>query len=190
MPFTIAICPVCREQINWDDDVSPGCTHLEYGGWVDAIEVDVTPDVDQLRSRCDLAVFRLQEDRREQAFRDAERAWYANLSVADRFWEDQRRKRVHREGLADLPRMDAINSVIQETWQGAAFDALFSARSYVYSRAPSPDALDEWLVRDGVPEVETVLGFGPVDPGSPGYSYVEPPTWEPFLKLRSEGDES
>jgi len=105
----------------------------------------------------------LQEDRREADFRLAARRWYENLSVADRFWEDERRKRVRREELAAMTPLErAAASMFDGMWTAALTRQLYSDRPMLWSFSldPPAEALDDWLAEDGrVPEVAAALGL-------------------------------
>lgn len=74
--YELLICPVCGSQVEPDYEEGRTCFHEDYGGYIEPVEVDAVPDAEQLRSRQALARFRLQEDRREAAFKLAERRWF------------------------------------------------------------------------------------------------------------------
>lgn len=159
------ICPVCLEQLEPDED-SDG-RHFHYGTSVEPIEVETYPYLVDLRSKRDLALFRLQTDIRDHAFRVGEERWYGNLSVKDRFWEDQRRIRVRREELerkwAGFPKgQRGLASVMAETMQevwGTDFMRRQLYGSFILGpREPRADDLDIWLA-EGPPikEVEAAL---------------------------------
>lgn len=156
--FTILICPACGEGVEVDHEGDPHF-HTDWGGYVEPVEVDAVPDQVQVRSRVALARFRLQEDCREAAFRQAEQDWYRNLSVADRFWEDQRRIRRRRESLAAMRPFDRTMAMLTDTWMGSAAMTRQLFSDYRFSWAgPRADELDRWLAADGpMPEVTAAV---------------------------------
>lgn len=167
---TMRICPVCLEQVEQDSDGDD--RHWHYGTAVEPVEVEAYPFLSDFESKVGLARFRLQEDQREHDFAEAERRWYDNLSVADRFWEDSRRKRVKREE-TEARRAEtkqrfgsgvlAMEEVLRETWTGATIDTAMQMHRQVfrgYLAYPTADALDDWLAsEDGVPQVAEALGL-------------------------------
>jgi hypothetical protein len=160
--YKLLICPVCLEQVEWDREEGSACFHAEYGH-VEAIEVSADPDQAQLTIRKGLALFRLQEDRREAAFRQADRDWYANLSVADRFWHDQRVDRDRREAqarrLASLaPGVRRMEETMRQVWSSSLLDAQLSLGRNIF--APfKPRELDDWFAEEGMPDVTEALGL-------------------------------
>lgn len=159
--YTLSICPVCGDQVEPDYEEGRTCFHEEFGGYVEPVEVDALPDAAQLQSRQALALFRLQEDRREADFRLAARRWYENLSVADRFWEDERRKRVRQQEIEAMSPMGRAMASMVDDYTGsliaqmkAGLIAQMKGRSL-----PSPD-LDNWLAEESdIAEVTEALGL-------------------------------
>lgn len=164
------ICPVCLEQVEPDPDGDILCWH--YGTSIEPVEVDAYPFLDELRSKRALALFRLQTDIREHELAEAEKRWYEGLSVADRFWEDSRRKRVRREEAearrAQMPRpfdapgsMVSFNAAMRDIWTAELVTADPNRQFFTdWIRYPSAAALDDWLARDGeIPEVAAALGL-------------------------------
>lgn len=159
--YELHICPVCFAPASADEYADePACWHEEYGP-VEAIVVSAEPDAAQLRARRALALFRLQEERRERDFRVAEERWYENLSVADRFWEDSRRKRIRREELKAAAPMERAMMSMLDGWKDNLEQQLFSERPLLdfFRKGPPPDALDSWLadVDRRMPEVAEAL---------------------------------
>lgn len=159
LTYTLLLCPVCLEQVEHDPEYGAGCYHEEYGGNVDAIEVEVLSlDRMDLYPKRDLALFRLQEDRREADFRLAEQRWYDSLSVADRFWEDERRKRVRREEGAGASSLSGFMRVMQEAWNPEELKAMMGRQLFI--GVVPVRGLDEWLAEDGsIREVSEALGL-------------------------------
>lgn len=163
MSLVLHICPVCGEQVVPFPDGDESCYHAEYGGDIRPVEVAAVPDPADLRARTALALFRLQEDRRDAAFREAARRWYENLSVADRFWEDSRRKRVRREQVEAMRPFDRTVAMLADSWGGDLMRQLYRddpLLDWIKHPWPKPDALDVWLSEDSrVPQVAEALGL-------------------------------
>lgn len=152
------ICPVCLEQLEPDED-SDG-RHFHYGTSVEPIEVDTYPYLAELKSKRDLALFRLQTDIRDHAFKVGEERWYGNLSVEDRFWEDQRREKARRERRARMSKVElALTQMVE--WQVEDLERHLKRPHPILDfvpRGPKPDALDTWLAsEDPLPEIEAAL---------------------------------
>lgn len=156
--YHVRLCPVCLEQLEDEE----ACWHGEYGGAVEAIAVVAVADQAHLNSQRGLALFRLQEDRRDADFAEGERRWYENLSVADRFWEDERRKKLRREQLAAMSPMDRAFVSMVSGWGPSLARQLYSDRPLLLfgPQQLPPDALDDWLAGEGgVPEVAEALAL-------------------------------
>jgi len=108
--YSVLICPVCLEQVADDPEYGSSCYHDEYGE-VDAIRVMAEPQ--GLVPARGLALFKLQENKRELAFREAERRWFANLPREER----DRREAERRASMTPSARMmeDALKSMIADT---------------------------------------------------------------------------
>lgn len=82
MSYEILVCPVCLQQMEHDPEYGSDCYHDEYGGSVEAIRLTVEPQ--NLSLTRDLALFRLQDAKREAAFKLAERRVYEKLSQEEK----------------------------------------------------------------------------------------------------------
>jgi hypothetical protein len=111
MTYKILICPVCAEQVDDDPYEGARCYHAEYGN-VEPVEVSVAIDAAEFASRRGLALFRLQEDKREIAFREAERRWFASLPKEER----ARIKAERRAQMSPMGRLldDMVESMVED----------------------------------------------------------------------------
>lgn len=164
--YRVLLCPVCLEQVAEPDYEYGSDDHTHDGVDVETIEVDPLASEAELRSHQDLALFRLEQESRGPAFAQAERDWYDNLSVADRFWEDSRRKRVERERREARPKLKgagAFERALADVWTGEAMNAmLFAQGSFLdqINRNRGND-LDEWLASERpILGVAATLGVG------------------------------
>lgn len=108
--YELLICPVCLKQVEWDAEYGSTCYHDEYGE-VEAVRVEAEPK--GLTPARHLALFRLQEQKREVSFREAERRWFANLP-------QEERERIDAERLAKMTSFDrmmdqALKSMIEDS---------------------------------------------------------------------------
>lgn len=156
-PYKLRVCPVCLTQME-DDEC---CWHDEFRNAITPIGVRVDLDAADLQAKRGLALFRLEQLRRESDFAAAERRWYENLSVADRFWEDVRRDKARRQAqAARLARIPSTLGRFEEIMRSAWSEELVTRQFFggdIFAWRP-PD-LDDWLAEDGLPEVAKALGL-------------------------------
>lgn len=163
----LLICPKCRGQVEESYEDGLCCTECWRTGEPVRVELDLDEPADVIRRKVDSLValerFKLAQVEREDEFRQAERDWYENLSVADRFWEDSRRKRVRREELAAMRPLDRAFSSMMDMWRPGLIRQLYTDSpllDLLNERGPPADALDTWLAQDGaMPEIDVALGL-------------------------------
>lgn len=160
------ICPKCLGLMTVGYEYGPSCEGCSYAG--EPVEVPFDPDgsMEEFRVRRDglvaLERFKLAQIEREDDFRLAARRWYDNLSVADRFWEDSRRKRVRREQMeAASPMERSLMRLMEWGWDSSLTRQLYRddpLLDWIKHPWPKPDALDVWLAEDGaMPEVKAAF---------------------------------
>lgn len=163
------VCPKCLSFMEVDYAHGPSCSGCDFTG--EPVDVPFDPDrpMEEFRMRRDglvaLERFKLAQIEREDDFRLAAQRWYENLSVADRFWEDSRRKRVRNEELARMKPMARTMAMMMDGWRDGLLSSLYGRDTPLLAllNGEGPNRgnlLDEWLSEDGpILQVTEALGL-------------------------------
>lgn len=164
--MTAKVCPKCLGFMEVDYEYGPSCGGCDFTGEPVEVPFDPSRSMEEFVAKRDSLIalerFKLAQIEREDDFREAERRWYANLSVADRFWEDSRRKRVREEQIAAARPFDRTMMRMMDAWSMPGIERQLFRNDplldWIEHPWPKPDALDVWLSEDGpMPEVEAAF---------------------------------